>query len=576
MALKATTAISQKPETKITTKPKLQPFLVVFLSVLQKPIHTLQQYVEEVVETNPFIIASAEVEDYQSPEEAETTVDEDFMEFEDLPEDSEMTGETNSLEEPDLQAGLSDPEIWGDDVDEEFGGISYSPSDEEDDWKSNIATPQSFIDALMEQLHLLPLQPAERIAGEIILENLNSRGFLDEKLSIITVEANLTILQENLRRLQQHIASRNSEWKIYQQELQLLAQRLESIRIGDNEYLPIEGWYQQLLQLARLVNFSDLLPLLRETDVERVRQQILYQIDPPGVAATGFQENFIVQLKRKHTQTPATKTAIQILEHAYEDFLHKRFDKIIETLNITQEDLRLALAEIKHLELYPGGGPETTDSSVIVPDFIVQWNEAIQDFTIRLANDYLPEIQLNPAYVEMLKQVEQGGRKKEIQWLRKRYYEADFLIKALELRRKTLLRIMMVIVKRQYDFFRTGDVYKLKALVYKHIAQETGYEISTISRAVAEKYVQTDFGIYPLRFFFSEGVKTTDGHIVSQAAVKAALQELIKNEPRDKPYSDEVLAQKLKEKGYNVARRTVAKYRQQLGIPSARARRQLI
>ncbi len=576
MALKATTAISQKPETKVTTKPKLQPFLVVFLSVLQKPLHTLQQYVEEVVETNPFIIASAEVEDYQSPEEAETIVDEDFMDFENFPEDSKIPEETNSLEEPDLQAGLSDPEIWGDDIDEEFGGIPYSSSDEEDDWKSNIATPQSFIDGLMEQLHLLPLQPAERIAGEIILENLNSRGFLDEKLSIITVEANLTILQENLHRLQQHIASRNSEWKIYQQELQLLAQRLESIRIGDNEYLPIEGWYQQLLQLARLVNFSDVLPLLRETDVERVRQQILYQIDPPGVAATGFQENFIVQLKRKHPQTPAMKTAVQILEHAYEDFLHKRFDKIIETLNITQEDLRLALEEIKHLELYPGGGPETADSSVIVPDFIVQWNEAIQDFTIRLANDYLPEIQLNPAYVEMLKQVEQGGRKKEIQWLRKRYYEADFLIKALELRRKTLLRIMMVIVKRQYDFFRTGDVYKLKALVYKDIAQETGYEISTISRAVAEKYVQTDFGIYPLRFFFSEGVKTTDGHIVSQAAVKAALQELIKNEPKDKPYSDEVLAQKLKEKGYSVARRTVAKYRQQLGIPSARARRQLV
>jgi len=143
---------------------------------------------------------------------------------------------------------------------------------------------------------------------------LNNRGFLDEKISIITVEANLAILQENLHRLQQHIAARNSEWAIYQQELRLLAQRLESIRIGDNEYLPMEGWHQQLSQLARLVNFSDLLPLLRETDVEQVRQQILYQIDPPGVAATGFQENFIVQLKRKHPQTPATQTALRILD----------------------------------------------------------------------------------------------------------------------------------------------------------------------------------------------------------------------------------------------------------------------
>ncbi len=564
-------SLGQRPEPKTTTRPTPTPLLTLFLEVLAKNTVELQEQLKQEVDSNVFLERKGEFE-----EEAPTEQAEDELEADDVEGFAEEEPELRPVDQHDPESHIGEAEHWADDDGEWSlapGMQGSSDEDDEIDWYGNLPAVQDAIEQAREELHMLWLKPEEQIIGEVILENLDDRGLLTESLRIVTIEANLEILRENIRWLKEHVAQQNSDFALYRRDLEDIEKIIERLQVGDNEYLSIEPWFEQLQKIARVMGYTDLLSPVRVEDTERVRQVILRQLDPPGLAARDVAESLIAQLQRR--QSPAAAIAIRVLEEGYEDFVNRKFERLLEQLDISREELQQAIEEMRHLNLYPGGRNERV-AQPIVPDFIVHWSEEEQDFLIRLRNEYLPEVRLNSYYVGVLRGWEKEKRTKELKWLRKQYHRAENLLKALEMRRRTLLNVMSTIVKHQEDFFRTGDVFKLKPLVYRHIAEITEYEISTISRAVSGKYVETDFGIYPLRFFFSEGVDTVNGERVAQEVVKQTLLELIRNEPKDRPYSDEVLAEKLQERGYKVARRTVAKYRQQLSIPPAIKRRQLV
>ena len=318
-----------------------------------------------------------------------------------------------------------------------------------------------------------------------------------------------------------------------------------------------------------------------ETTDEEMKRLVreVQQFDPAGVGAINLQECLILQLERRE-QTPDVINARKIITNFFEEFSKKHYDRIIRSMAITEVELKEALNQIVKLNPKPGnawsGNVLEKTFSAIVPDFIIENDEGT--LTVQLNNSNVPELRVSSTYNEMFrdftsnKENQSREMKDAVMFAKQKIDAARWFIDAIKQRQQTLIATMTAIVNYQREFFIEGDETYLKPMVLKDIADITGYDISTISRVSSSKYAQTEFGIFPVKFFFSETMLNDSGEEISTREIKKIMQECIDEEDKRAPINDDKLAEMLKEKGYNIARRTVAKYREQLNIPVARLR----
>ncbi len=310
--------------------------------------------------------------------------------------------------------------------------------------------------------------------------------------------------------------------------------------------------------------------------------RIVQDFEPPGVGARDLQECLLLQIERKDQDDPVKKRAREILKYYFQEFTKKHYEKIEERMNLANGELKEAIDEILKLNPKPGGSVNDPHSKLfhqIVPDFVLENRDGELELLLNSKN--VPDLRVSRTYAEMLRSFKaqkdkpSKNEKEAISFVKQKLDSAKWFIDAIRQRQATLLITMNAILSYQEEYFNEGDETKLKPMILKDIAEMTGMDISTISRVANSKYIQTHFGIHPLKYFFSEGMQKESGEEVSTREIKAILMECIENEDKKKPLNDEKLGAILKEKGYQIARRTVAKYREQLKIPVARLRKEL-
>ena len=321
-----------------------------------------------------------------------------------------------------------------------------------------------------------------------------------------------------------------------------------------------------------------------ETSYEALHEvlMIIQEFDPAGVGARSLQECLLLQIERNGNDNPETNLAKSILKNHFEEFTNKHYEKIIQRLNIAEEELKIALEEILRLNPKPGGAMGDSQAKSfhhIVPDFILEENEG--SLQLYLNSNNVPELRLSRTYSDMFESYNANkasaskDEKDAITFVKQKLDSAKWFIDAIRQRQNTMLLTMNAILEYQENYFYEGDETRMRPMILKDIADMTDLDISTISRVVNSKYIQTHFGIYPLKYFFSEGMLTDSGEEVSTREIKKILQNCIDAEEKRKPLTDDRLSAILNEKGYQIARRTVAKYREQLGLPVARLRKEL-
>ena len=344
--------------------------------------------------------------------------------------------------------------------------------------------------------------------------------------------------------------------------------------LDDNGYLsrPISNIVDDLLFTMNI-----------ETSEEEVAEvlEIVQQLDPPGIGAKDLQECLLIQLRRRQQEDQFTDytLAINIIKDCFEEFSKKHFDKIGKKYEVGNRELKAALDLILKLDPKPGDSSNAGARNVhyITPDFFITVRDGQIDLSIDGRN--VPDLHVSKSYVKMLeeytKRKESRGMQEAVQFVKQKIDSAKWFIDAIQQRQNTLLITMQAIIDKQQAYFLTGNEAMLKPMILKDIAEKVGLDISTISRVVNSKYVQTPYGTFLLKTFFSEGITNEEGEEVSTREIKKILQDCIDNESKKKPLTDEALMQILRDKGYPIARRTVAKYREQLGIPVARMRREI-
>ena len=491
---------------------KLSPQQIQLMKLLQVPTVMLEQRIKEELEANPALEEGEEREDEFSPDENPS---DDYL-------DSEIEGEAVREEEFELDDYLND---YLDD-DPSIYSRGESSNVEEEDKQVPISVQDTFHEHLERQVGLMKFEdPMDEVIALQIIGSIDEDGYL--------------------RR--------------------------------DPESVVDDLMFGQGVQV----------------DVEQVKSMLLevQQFDPPGIGARDLQECLSIQLgrelKRKDVgigQLMSIDLAKQIIDEHFDIFAKKHFSKIQSQLNITEEDLRDAMVEIQKLNpkpssgFSPGGG---RNIQVVVPDFIIVNRDGELELSLNTRN--APDLRINGQYRDMLKTYKASSKnsrsnkkeKEAVMFIKQKIDSAKWFIDAIRQRQETMYKTMYTILQYQYDFFLTGDQTKLRPMILKDIADITGLDISTISRVANSKFVQTEFGTKRLKEFFSESLQTADGEEVSTLEVKKILTEIIENENKRKPLSDEKLKNLLQEKGYNIARRTVAKYREQMNIPVARLRKEL-
>lgn len=398
-----------------------------------------------------------------------------------------------------------------DDVADDAYGASAVNANSYDFIYNNYAEEADMSASLIEQLRMIALPPLRTLMGEYIIGNLDERGYLEREISLLTVDFNL--------------------------------------------------------QYDANVTETDMFEAL--SDVQ--------SLDPAGIAARSLDECLLLQLERK-TFTPSIDNAMRILEECYEAFTQHHYEKVQVQLGLSDDEMRDAIKEIVRLNPRPSNGyqQDTFDkNSAVTPDFL--YDSDLQQ--LELNNQTIPPLRVGAGYVQLFEDYSSNvanrtpERKAAVQFAKQKLDRAKSFIEAVQHRENTLMAVMHAIIVHQRDFFSTGDEARLRPLTMKEIAQQSHCEISTVSRAVAGKYIQTNFGIFPLKYFFSEGMVTDSGEEVSTREIKALLKELIDAEDKKHPLPDEKLCELLQQKGYPIARRTIAKYREQLGLPVARLRK---
>ena len=305
----------------------------------------------------------------------------------------------------------------------------------------------------------------------------------------------------------------------------------------------------------------------------------IHDLDPPGVGARSLQECLLIQLKKKNNSKESIINSINLLENEFELFSKKKFSRISEKLNLSQEDLKLVIKEISRLNPKPGGSITSEFSNnTIVPDFILSIEDG--NFIVELNKRNSPELRLSNSYKNILEGYKNDPKKTKsqnqaIQFLKQKLDSAKWFIEAIEQRHQTLFQTVNAIVNFQKEYFLTGEEKNLKPMILKDIAEIINMDISTVSRVANSKYIDTPYGIKLLKSYFSEGMKNMEGDEISTIEIKKILQEIVNDENKNKPLSDIELSEKLSEKGYKIARRTVSKYRENLDISVARLRKEL-
>ena len=390
------------------------------------------------------------------------------------------------------------------------------PSPDEDDREMPMASSSTLNDLLMQQLGFLPLSEKYRAIGEQLIGSIDGDGYIR----------------------------------------------------------------RDLFSIANDLAFSRNLDA-REEELEEVLDMI-QQFDPPGIAARNLQECLILQLDRKRGNYEVASLAIQIVEDHFEDFTRKHFEKIEKKLGVEDHQLmRDAISMITHLNPKPGevSGGNAGASQYITPDFILINNNGKLELSLNSQN--APELRINRNYRDMLDHLSKTPKKTKqekeaLGFIKQKLDSAQWFIDAIRQRQQTLLKTMNAIVEYQYDYFLEGDESKLRPMILKDVASAIDMDISTVSRVTNSKFVQTEFGTFPLKYFFSEGIaSTTEGEDHSSREVKSILRDIIGNEDKKRPLSDDRLEEMLVARGYQIARRTVAKYREQLNIPVARLRKEI-
>ena len=371
---------------------------------------------------------------------------------------------------------------------------------------------------------------------------------------------------------------------------ELLMNQLDFLGLDEKEYpigkqlvgsIETDGYIRR--DLEAIVNdlaFSQGIETTAE-EVERILKKI-QTFDPPGIAARDLQECLLLQLDRMDNgHNIDVAVAKKIITECFDEFTKKHYQKIQKKLDTEDEDfIRDAIDLIVKLNPKPGGGNTASmvKNQYIIPDFILTNNNGKLELALNSRN--APELRISRSYTEMFKAYDKSNKrdkklKEAVTFVKQKLDAAKWFIDAIKQRQQTLLRTMRAIIDFQYDFFLEGDETKLKPMILKDIASMINMDISTVSRVASSKAVQTDFGIFLLKYFFSEGISTDSGEEVSSREVKQIIKDIIESEDKNKPFSDDKLEKILNDKGYNIARRTVAKYREQLNIPVARLRKEI-
>jgi RNA polymerase sigma-54 factor len=439
-----------------------------------------------------------------------------------LEEEMETTLDQDSKEK-DSESETGTEDEYSDKDNEEFSLEDYMNDDDYDHERINRSNdeevyqplaPQreTLSEHLTEQLRLLHLEEDLFILGEEIIGNLDEDGYLKRNLPEILNELDM----------------------------------FEHIKIS---------------------------PQVAEDLIKRIQK-----FDPIGIACRSLQECLIVQLRESKSDPYIKYLAIKLLEDHYDEFTKRRFDLIRHRMNFTEESLRETIALIQSMNPKPGeGNISSMESNQVTPDFLVE--KVDENWVITLNDRSMPSVTISKSYLEAFdsnKRAKRNPREKEAyKFLREKFESAKWFIACIQQRRETLMKIMRAILERQYEFFEKGPKL-LKPMIYKDIAEEIMMDISTISRVVNGKYVQSPMGIHELKYFFSEGLSTDSGEEVSNKHIRERLREIIEAENKKAPHSDDKLAELLNAEGIHIARRTIAKYREQLKLPVARLRKQML
>ncbi|GGG44522.1 RNA polymerase factor sigma-54 [Hymenobacter glacieicola] len=528
----------QRLDMKQLLSQKLSPQQIQFIKLLQIPTAELEARIKEELEVNPALEEGDEPDDEFEDQDRDDSSDSD-EDFDNDP-DSEFDNPDNTLDE-DFDGGQSEeqPEIElptkeepadskessdNDDLDlsdylndDEIAGYKMQgdgPGEDEDDREMPLAdTSGSLMDNLLDQLGFANLDEKQEAIGRQLIGSIDGDGYIRRDLSAIAND------------------------------------------------------------LAFSQNIEASVP-----EIEAVLH-VIQSFDPPGIGARDLQECLLLQLERR-PQDEATEHAEQILNETFDEFTKKHYPRIQQKLDLEDDELKEAIALILKLNPKPGGtGPVGMGKvQYIIPDFILTHDNG--QFNLTLNSRNAPDLRVSPAYTDMFRAYDKASKKDKkmkeaVTFVKQKLDSAKWFIDAIRQRQNTLLRTMDAIVRYQSEFFAEGDESKLRPMILKDIAQEIGMDISTVSRVANSKSVQTEFGIYPLKYFFSEGIATDSGEDASSREVKHILKEIIEGEQKNKPLSDDKLEKMLNARGYNIARRTVAKYREQLNIPVARLRKEL-
>ncbi len=490
---------------------KLSPQQIQFVKLLQLPVTELEERIKQELDDN-MTLEEGESDSNQETDNIENTENYASINTQDEQEDSYEDEEETHEEDTQKEEVSLDEIMFYDDTE----GYKTSQDDEDKD-ELPIPQYQSIIEELQQQVNLLPLTENQKQIAEIIIGSIEDDGYLKTPLETI---------QDDL-----------------------------DFKKGIKVSIP---------------------------EIEYVLEKIRY-LDPVGIGSRNLQECLVTQLKAKRNAKNAhdIDLCLKILSDLFEEFTKKHYDKIMRKLGLSEEKLKELVKIITGLNPKPGdtSTAATTRTEYIIPDFTVTVIDGNR-LQVTLNSKNAPELRINKEYQDILKEYENNPKatqamKDTIALIRSKIESAKWFIDAIKQRQNTLLLTMNCIAALQEEYFLTADESKLKPMVLKDVADRINMDISTVSRVANSKYVETDFGTFPLRHFFSEGIVTDTGEEVSNKEVKRALKEFIDNEDKHNPISDDELSQMLQEKGYQIARRTVAKYREQMGIPVARLRKMI-
>jgi RNA polymerase sigma-54 factor len=450
------------------------------------------------------------------------------------------------------------------------------------------ATSES--ESLVSQLRLLKLTKEEYVLGEQIIGNIDNDGYLRRELKEIVFETNQILaelnyqLESSFNEIRTEIPldySNPAKQYALEDEEREYMNKIKNITPIHTNGVSIET-IQDIFDESDSNDESDISDIIDFEPFEEVTlkhaEKVLYSIqhlDPPGIGSRSIQECLLSQLDAVMEPTEYEDLSYEIIEKYYDQFMKKHYAAIIKELSISEEILKKVLDVIRSLNPKPGGHDYQNEINTVTPDYIVKREDETGELLISLNDNTIPELRLNKAYEKMRKEVKYRKFNQETRdWIRQKYDDAKFLIQAIKQRKHTMLMVMTAIAHLQKDFFEVGEL-GIKPLIYKAVAEETGLDISTVCRIVNGKYVRTDFGTYELKYFFSESLPNDEGEEVSTRIIKQKLKDVIDAENKTKPHSDQKLSKLMKDHGFNVARRTIAKYREQLKIPVARLRKEL-